>query len=126
MSCLLVCTVKDGSLVSEPAPKITISLSETYTHEVKWFPVEGTRIYADNYFQQEYSCVVKENIEPLPYSVCVYQIEGMAFERFKQDYQGEYRVEREDGCSKRLDANFCPVRLNLTVFNGIITSTAWF
>ncbi len=43
---------------------------------------------------------------------------GLTFEEVKQKYDGDVVIEREDGDPKRLDANFDPKRINLTIVKG--------
>ena len=51
---------------------------------------------------------------------------GLSVEEFKQIYQGEWRIEKEDSDTHRLEADYNPGRVNLTIVSGVILSIAYF
>lgn len=52
---------------------------------------------------------------------------GLTLEHFKTLYPDQdFRIERLDGNPRRLNADFNPERINLTIENNVIVSVDWF
>ena len=51
---------------------------------------------------------------------------GLYVEKFKQIYRGEWRIEKENSDTHRLEADYNPARINLTIVGGVTVSIAYF